>query len=168
MTNHCVAQPVVASGDWSQPQDGLRARLVATPHGRDLALAVELENVSDVGNPMETWWDDLDNIMRLELSTVIGPVPPAGVGGSHASAPPFWLELPVGSTLRIPITPNAYEDNPPNKTLFRPVTFQAWDVPPGEMFLAGTIKPPQASDEAGHRAWHGTITLPKITLPSRG
>ena len=147
--------------------EGLRARLIATPHGRDLALDLEIENVSDVGNPMEIWWDDLDGILRLSLDTDAGAVATAGIGGSHASPPPYWLMLPVSSKLTISITPNAYEDVSGTRTMFRPLTFQGWDMPAGKLYLHGELAPPAPTDRDGRRPWLGKISLPRIELPAR-
>lgn len=69
--------------------------------------------------------------------------------GSHAGPPPYWLELPVTSTLHLTITSNAYEDVPNSRTLLRPLTFQAWDLPAAKAYLHGVLAPKPAPTPAG-------------------
>jgi hypothetical protein len=148
--------------------DGVRARLIATPSpNHQTALDLELQNVSDVGNPIEIWYQDMSLALPLELETAAGPVEHAGTGASITMPPPYWLELPGGSTLRIPITRAAYEDDPGQPALFRPIEDQAWEVPAAPLFLRGTFAPRTAPDERGHTAWHGPLALPRIALPPR-
>ena len=75
--------------------------------------------------------------------------------------------LPVGSTLRIPVSKNAYEHVSATRTMFRPLTFQAWEVPASatKLALAGELAPHAAPNATGHRPWSGTITIPRLELP---
>ena len=93
----------------------------------------------------------------------------AGVGGSHASGPPYLVALPVGATLRVPVSKGAYEYMEPGKIYFRPLTFQAWDLPVkhSKWTVRATLTPHPLDKgvKAGSRAWSKPLELPKVELP---
>lgn len=167
--------PAKADGDWSAPVDGVRARLVATtmpadPSGKpQVRVDLEIENVSDVGNPIEIWWDSFDATLKMSLDADGAPAKKPGIGGSFASPPPYWLQLPVDSAIRFTVTKNAFEYVPSGMTLFRPTTFQAWEVTGAKALMLGATltAAPNAptSPTEHHRAWTGTLQVPKIAIP---
>ncbi|MBA2538946.1 MAG: hypothetical protein H0V17_04870 [Deltaproteobacteria bacterium] len=169
-----VSSSAAAPPPWSTPVDGVRARLVATStvdaaKRPQLELWLEIENVSDTDGGIGLPWGYVGDMLQLVLENDGKPVPTAGTGGSHASGPPYVVALPVGATLRVPVSKNAYEYPAANKVLFRPLTFQAWDVPAkhGKLVLRGKLSP-HALDKGtkpGPRAWSTPLELPKLELP---
>jgi hypothetical protein len=107
-------------------------------------------------------------MLKLTLESDGKPVQTAPVAGSHASGPPYVVALPVGATLRVPISKHAYE-YPQGKTWFRPFTFQAWELPAkkGKLVVGGKLSPHALDKNAkpGARVWTTPIDLPKVELP---
>jgi hypothetical protein len=134
-------------------------------------LDLDLENVSDVANPIEISWGSLSTVLALALEDEAGAaVARDAVGGNELTILPMWLELPVSSTMHMLISKAAYEYVPTGRTMLRPFSFQAWDIPPkrtGTLYLKGKITPLPAKD-TGHRAWRGPLDLPRVALPPSG
>lgn len=168
-----TAAPGEAAPLWSPTVDGIHARLVVEPTKEagkpQLALWLEVENVSNTDGGIPLPWGYVGDMLQLALEDGGKPVTPAGIGGSHASGPPYVVALPVGATLRVPINKSSYESPQPGKTLFRPLTFQAWDVPQrhGKLTVRGTLTPHALDKGAkpGPRAWTKPIELPAVELP---
>jgi hypothetical protein len=161
----------VAAPAWSPPVDGVRARLVATPttdasKRPQLELWLEIENVSDTDGGIDLPWGYVGDMLALSLEQDGKAVKPSAIGGSHASGPPYNVALPVGATLRVPISKNAYEYPQPGKTMFRPLTFQAWDLDAkrGKLVVRGKLSPHKGT-RPGSRAWTKPLELPKLELP---
>jgi hypothetical protein len=164
-----------APGAWSSTVDGLRARLVTTPttdasKRAQLEIWLEIENVSDTDGGIPLPWGYVGDMLQFVVEDGAGKaVAGAGVGGSHASGPPYVVALPVGATLRVPISKGAYEYPQGSKIYFRPLTFQAWDLPAkrGKWTLRATLSPHVLGKgtKAGSRAWSTPIDLPKVELP---
>lgn len=164
-----------APGAWSKPAEGVRARLVvdaATDAQKrpQIAIALELENVSDVDGGIPLGWGAVGDMVELELVDDRGTVvAPAGVGGSFASGPPYVVALPSNTLLHVTISKAAIEYVPSGHQLLRPLTFQAWELPArhGKLFLRGTVSPHalDANAKAGPRAWTTPLDLPQVALP---
>jgi len=158
---------------WSAPSEGLRARLVATAvtdKNPQIELALEIENVSDVDGGIGVPWGDPNTMLKFVLEDEQGkPLAPGGVGGSYASGPPYVVLLPVQSSLHYTITKAALEYVPGGKTMFRPLTFQGWDLPAkhGKLFVRATLSPAKldAKTKPPSRAFTKPIELPRIALP---
>jgi len=159
---------------WSAESEGLRARLVASATTDDkqrpeIELALEIENVSDVDGGIGVPWGDPNTMLSFVLEDEHGKaLPPAGIGGSYASGPPYVVLLPVESSLHYRITPGALEYVPSGPTMFRPLTFQAWDLPAkhGPLFLKATLSPAKVDAKSlPRRAMTKPIELPRIALP---
>jgi hypothetical protein len=162
-----IALMLAAAPDaWSQPVDGLRGRLALRQlPDQQLAIDVELENVSDRADPIAVAAGAPSQMVRLALETEDGkPVPNAGIGGNELTILPYALKLPVRSTLRMTIAPNAYE-HVGARTLFRPYSLLAWEVGgKTRLFLRATLV--TVDDKvAGPRAWKGPLELPRVALP---
>ena len=151
---------------------GLRGRLIAIPAkvadgGRQLRIEIELENVSDVADPMEIWWTDVQSVVTFSLEDEAGRVlPELSLGGNHISPLGHWLRLEPHSLTRM--TPAAYEYVRPGETLLRPVAFQGWDLsqaPPGELYLRVKLAPGAAEGPIPRRNWKGPLELPRVALP---
>ncbi len=164
-----------AAPAWSKAVGGVRGRLVATsttdPAGKpQLAIALELENMTDVDAPVPIRWsDDLGAMLKFRVEDATGtPLPDSAVGGSYASGPPYTLLLPHASMLRKTVSTGVFEYVGPGRTLIRPLTFQAWDLPAthGPLFLRATMTPvPPANGHPDPKAWAGPLDLPPVPLP---
>jgi hypothetical protein len=168
--------PAAHAEEWSPAVEGVRGRLILTPdeaNGRpQLRVELELQNVSDNGLPIEISWGGLGSMLQLSLEDESGKVvPPAGIGGNELSPPQRWLQLPVNSSLRVTISKSAYEyvPGPAGRTLLRPVSLQAWDLPKtrgAKLFLKAKLTPLPAPAD-GHRPWSGPLEIPRVALPAQ-
>lgn len=162
-------------GAWSSTVEGLRARLVTTPtvdasKRVQVEIWLEIENVSDTDGGIPLPWGYVGDMLQFVVEDDAGKaVTGAGVGGSYASGAPYVVALPVGATLRVPVSKGAYEYPQAGKIYFRPLTFQAWDVPAKhpKWTLRGKLSPHtlDKGTKAGSRAWTKPIELPKVELP---
>jgi hypothetical protein len=162
-----------APDTWSKPVEGIRARLVTTSKvdaktkQPQLEVWLEIENVSDTDGGIPIAWGYVGDMLKLTVEDDKGKeVGGAGVGGSWASGPPYVVALPVEATLRVPISKNAFEYVQSGKIYFRPLTFQAWDLPAKhpKWTLRGQLTPHKGV-KVGDRAWTKPIDLPKIEIP---
>jgi hypothetical protein len=164
------------TGRWSPEVKGLHGRFIATPgaatdgKGRQqLRLELELENSGKT--PVDLLWDDnLGSMMKLSLEDESGAaLPVMAVGGNFAAPPPHWVTIKPGATLRTTLSPAAYEYVPSGTTLFRPLTFQAWNVTPGakRLFVSETFSPvtSTSTEPARAGAWTGSLMIPRVLLP---
>jgi len=160
-------------GAWSPAVGGLRGRWIAkavkdsrgTPQ---LRLDVELENVTGVAGPIEIWWGDFGETLRLTLEDEAGvdQKQPSLMAGSVMVSAPFWLPV-TGNAMRICVTKGAYEYPQPGHKVLRPVAFQSWDIPierTGHLYLRGRLRPAH-SPPGGHRSWSGALELPRVLVP---
>jgi hypothetical protein len=105
-------------------------------------------------------------MLALELVDDAGkPVVTGGMGGSHASGPPYVVNLPNDTMLHHTISKAAIEYVSADHKMFRPLTFQGWDLPAkhGKLYLRGKLSP-HATDKPntklGARAWSTSLALP--------
>jgi len=166
------AAPPAADG-WSRSVDGLRGRLLLTAAKDDrgrtqLAIGVELENTSDVAMPLSIFARPPSEMFELALEDEAGKsLARVHPGGNEKRISPYVLALPVRSTLRMELTPNAYEYIPTGKLWLRPFAFVAWDLtgtPAGKLYLKARVSPQPWTDSPPH-AWAGSLELPRVALP---
>ena len=158
-------------GGWSQPVDGLRGRLSAKEdkpfHGtRIIAVYLELENVSDVGNPMEIYFDPTRSVESnvVDASGKDLSQPPNGADVITPQA--FWLALPNDGSLRFRVSVSGYgvyENSGTNVQM----NSGNWVIKPsdkGKYFLkAKFVSQPPKTDR--RRSWHGSLDLPDLLIP---
>lgn len=169
----CVGGTASAAPAWSPVVDGVHGRLIVTPvldakQHPQLRVELELENTSDVANPIPISWGAYGSMLQLVLEDDTGKViPQNGIGGNEISPSPVTLQLPVASTLRVTITTAALEYVPGGKTMLRPVSLQAWDLPakPTKLFLRAKFVPASPSTTSDRRAMRGPLELPRVALP---
>jgi hypothetical protein len=154
--------PNERQGDWSPVVDGLRGRLIAISSedgGRpQVRLDLELANDRPVINPLPIWWAGLTGMLALTLDENGTEIQRIEGGGNEMIPPPYWLELPHKSTLRMTITPQGFEYLADGRVLFRPTTFQEWalhSLPQSGLYLSGRFTPTTAPEPA--------ITTPRPT-----
>lgn len=164
-----------APGNWSPTVEGIRARLVSTPttdasKRTQVEIWLEVENVSDTDGGIPLPWGYVGDMLQFTVEDDAGKVVQgAGVGGSYASGGPYLVALPVGATLRVPVSKGAYEYPAGGKIYFRPLTFQAWDLPVKHPKWTLKAKlsphPMDKGTKLPSRAWTKPLELPKIELP---
>ena len=173
-----AAEPI-ASGDWSEPVKGLRARLHlaegAPVAGTRMALVyLEFENVSDVLNPMLV---DFGSPQLNVVDSAGQSVPHSPAAASIISPPPYTVVLPHDSRLRFRISVSGYSISS-NAGLAIQLDSGFWIIPAdntAERYIAGSFSVPELAPldnqtrskdiERGNRVWRGTLTLPKIKIP---
>jgi hypothetical protein len=173
-----IAVPPVAvepqageAGAWSSAVAGIRARLIVSAgevyEGTALPrVDIELQNVSDVGNPLELYWD-VDAVLRFQLADDAGAdIPTSPLPVDIMRPTPYWVVLPWDSTVRINITTSGYGIRGAQRMLLGLPGDGAWEIAAGDarrLFLRGTLTAAQV-DDAGRRAWRGTIELPPVEV----
>jgi len=158
---------------WSPAVDGVQGRLIVTPildakRQPQLRVELELENTTDVANPIAISWGAYGDMLQLVLEDEAGtPIERDAVPGNELSFAPVALQLPHASTLRVTVSPAALSYNPGHRTMLRPTVFQAWGLPakPTRLFLRGRFVPATPSATTDRRAFHGPLELPRVPLP---
>jgi hypothetical protein len=164
---------VVAAGDWSEPVEGVRGRLIVTlgrtlggGKVRETTIYLELQEVSDaVGQPKDVYFDPSHERLKCQLLDADGKEVPQGAGARSGGNPgPCWLTLPHDSTIRLPVSPYGFGRDPADGLLL-PFTQSQWLIPAGQTrHLAATFtsQPPKGHDRT--KVWQGTLTLPKMSV----
>jgi hypothetical protein len=158
------------TGDWSDSVQGLRGRLSVSEDKpfigtRMIAVYLELENVSDVGNAIELYFDPTRSIVSRVVDENSNDVAQPPNGASIALPPPFWLAVPWDGSLRFRISVSGYGVYKNSGTQIQ-MNSGSWLIRRGDkrkFFLETTLvsKPP-AGDR--RRAWAGELKLPKILI----
>jgi dienelactone hydrolase len=167
-----LAPEVRERGDWSEPVAGLRGRLLFGEgekfNGTRMGIVyLELQNVSDVGNPMEIYFN-IDRALPCELLDGDGkPVAQAGSPASIQTPLPYWIALPHDSSLRFRVSVTGY-GVPRDGGLQIGMMAGDWRIAPtshGDYFLASrfVVSPPK--DPNRPHPWKGVLNLPKVKIP---
>jgi hypothetical protein len=162
----------VAVGDWSEPADGLRGRLLVY-QGRTLGdgktretlVYVELQNVAESGERNVYFDPDGLKCDLLDVAGKAAPRPAEGGGGSGGRPGKTWVRLPHDSTLRLRASPYGY-GSPAAVGLLLPIGTDTWLIKAGDTadyFLAGTFAS-RSKDGAGINVWAGELILPKANV----
>ena len=159
--------------DLSEPVDGVRGRLVIgydpSLAGAEMAVVyLELQNVSDVGNPKDLWFNE--DLFKWRLVDETGaPAPePHGLVASIMSLRPYWIVLPHDSTLRFRVSVSGYGIMPNGGIAFQ-LPGRFWQVPrrkAGSYHLSATFTVSHVR-ENDRQVWNGTLILPKIQVPEK-
>ena len=159
--------------DWSPVVHGLRGRLIVTAttdviHRPQWKLELELQNVTDLAEPISLSANLPSQMVELVLEDEAGkPIPRAAVPGNEITPPPYVLNLPVASTLRMTLSSEAiaYGTKIP---LLRPFAFQAWWLPAkhGKLYLSAKLRPAAGGRKIDSpNEWTGELALPRVALP---
>jgi len=161
-----------SKGEWSEPVNGLRGRLVryAPPRLNKTAIigiAVELQN--DSTEPLAVRNDPA--LVRVRLigpdGQPIDPVLPLVRSGPVAS--PQWGVLPRDSSLRFSLYDYGVgvPDGQGALLALLPPS-RVWMLQPGKYTLRGTFTfQPAASDKTPTNAWKGKLDLPPLEIEVR-
>ncbi|HUZ07859.1 MAG TPA: hypothetical protein VMV89_10285 [Candidatus Paceibacterota bacterium] len=165
---------IIAAGDWSAPTNGLRARLLfsedAKFNGTEMGVVyLELQNVSDAGNPMEVYYN-IDHALHCQIADASDKPfhQPEMMDADIMSPGSYWLVLPHDSTLRFRISVNGW-GIPKDGGLLIGLMSVMWLIPPTmhtDLFFSGSfnVNPPQNRRD-GIPAWKGVLKLPPVKIP---
>lgn len=186
----------VYTSDWSEVTNGLRARLEISDSGRVdgkihySVVYLELENRSDVLNPMEIYFDDANGLKSQLTDDSGAPPPPIGEVVSEFVPGPYWISLPLGATLKFPISAEGHTLMPQTEGMAVVLhgggngnggVAAAWVVPdqatedyylsaslsvppPTNSFAKWSFTPP---DPPRLHPWQGVLQLPKVKIPRK-
>lgn len=162
---------VEETGAWSEPVHGLRGRLTAKEdkpfHGtKMIAIYMELENVSDVGNQMEFYFDPIKSIESSVTDSNGKDLEQPPTAADVASPSASWLALPNDGTLRFRVSVSGYGVYENSGTNVQMMSGN-WLIKPSDKekyYLEATyISKPPESDR--RRAWTGSLKLPRVLIP---
>jgi hypothetical protein len=165
------AKGALASSGWSSPVNGLQGRLlVSAGEGtspRIVRIDLELQNVSNVGSPMELYWD-IDAVLSFSLADEEGKeIETTPTAASIRRAAPYWLMLPMDSTLRTNLTTHGYGIEPKPGVFIGLPNMMAWQIDATDKRrrrIHGVLTA-TATTAADGREWKGTLDLPLVEIP---
>ncbi len=161
---------------WSPATNGLQARIVfgecrVVTGTRLPEVYLELQNVSDFGNPMEF---DFNGQKSLQFALRTADDKPATNTSSLSIDGvifgPFHITLPRGGTLRFPVTWRGYGIRPDYGTMlcFETAVWEIARDDKTDYFLSATLEIPETPrDPKKAKAWHGTIKMPAVKVPTK-
>ena len=158
-------------GAWSVPVDGLRGRLITKEDKpfagpRMIAAYIELENVSDVGNPMEFYFEPTESVVSKVVDDDGKPPPPVPSAADIITGPPYWLAIPTDGSMRFRVSISGYGVFKNSGTNVQMMSGN-WVVKPDDKrkyyLEARFVSKPPASDK--RRSWSGELNLPKVLIP---
>jgi len=164
----------LSSGEWSASVGGLRGRLLigedAPCNGTRMAkVYLELQNVSDVANQMEIYFDTIHSPLKYDVLDPGGKVFPQAPTPCDIMTPnPYWIRLPFDAVLRFRVSLNGY-GIPRNGGWAIGLDGGFWIIPPtasGDYFLTGSFSVIPLKDGTSH-PWQGVLELPKARIPVR-
>lgn len=156
---------------WSLPKEGVQGRLIFTEDPpfngtRMWAIDLELRNVSDVGNPIEIYYDPI-NAFRCELfDAKKKPVPQPPLVADILTPSPYWISLPYQGSIRFRVSVNGY-GIPNDGGRMIQMSCGAWLIKlsdRGEYFFKANFAADPPHDHR-RRAWKGPLELPLIMVP---
>lgn len=168
-----IAQETMTASDWSDPVNGLRGRLIFGKdekfNGTRLAtIYIELQNVSNVLNPIEIYYDTGRALPCVLLDVSNQPVAQSGMPADIISLNAFWIVLPYDSILRFRVSVTGY-GIPKDAGLSIGLMSGNWIIPPTshtDHFLSASfVVAPPANTEHIH-AWRGVLKLPIVKIPA--
>jgi hypothetical protein len=168
-------RPVSAqSGAWSEIVDGVQGRLWVSRSGDTLNeteltdVYIELRNVSGGLTPIEIYYDTVHPILSCDVVDAEGhaiqnPTPSVA---DILQPEPFWLTLPQGGSLQFIVSVSGY-GIPKRGGIMIQMPCGDWALKSGgrSLFLRAKITALPRQEDSGHRAWHGTLSLPPAAIP---
>jgi hypothetical protein len=164
---------LLAVGDWSEPTNGIRGRLLVAERSRTKdgarigAVYMELQNVS-VHDAVRVYYDLKNSPPHCELRDSGGKRVVPSWGGSDGAPEASWVAVRKGSTARLlaslgpafaPVGPNL---------IFTVGMDQMWVIPPNatnEFCLSGLFAVTPPKDTTQEPGWEGTLRLPAARIP---
>ena len=163
------------TGAWSDVVNGVQGRLIISEdqpfsYTKIVAVYLELQNVSNVGNAIEIYFDPTHTFQCQLLDPDDKPVATAGLPASIMIPHPFWLILPYDSSLRFRISVSGY-GVPRNEKALIPLECGDWVIKSGDAIdykleVTFVVNPPKV--EIDRRVWKGTLKLPRVKVALKG
>lgn len=157
--------------EWSAVKDGVQGRLIFSEEQpfngmRMLAIDLELRNVSDVGNPIEIYFDPISAFQCDVLDAKKHSVPQPPLVADILTPSPYWISLPYQGSIRFRVSVNGY-GIPNDGGRMIQMSCGAWLIKlndRGEYFFKATFAadPPR---DSRRRAWKGPLELPLVMVP---
>jgi hypothetical protein len=132
-----------------------------------VAVYLELRNVSDIGNPIEMYFDPTHVIGCELLDANDKRVAITGLPADIIGPPPYWLTLPHDSSLRFRISVTGY-GVPKDAGSLVQMECGDWLIKKddrGEYALEVTLVARPTREDKERRAWNGTLKMPKVAIP---
>jgi hypothetical protein len=158
-------------GAWSATVDGLRGRLITKEDKpfegtRMIAAYIELENVSDIGDPMEFYFEPTKTVISKVVDDDGKPPPPVPTAADIITGPPFWLAIPTDGSMRFRVSISGYGVYKNSGTNVQMMSGN-WVIKPDDKrkyyLEARFVSKPPAMDK--RRAWSGELTMPRVLIP---
>lgn len=175
LTNTIISAVAAVSLDkveeWSQPVNGLVARLQVLPAEKPdspfCRVLIEMQNVDDVAGQKRIRFDP----DRLELHVIDSEgkqLPKAS--GPYDGETPFWEPtlLPYFGTMKFQISfPGLGYHPATDKVIIDVGSTNAWIIPQDGLtyWLSGKLQIDQQKGDHRHMDWNGTLELPKVRIP---
>jgi hypothetical protein len=159
------------SDEWSAVKDGVQGRLIFSEEPafngtRMLGIDLELRNVSDVGNPIEIYYDPI-NAFRCELlDAKNNPVAQPPLVADIMTPNPYWISLPYQGSIRFRVSVNGYGVAKDSGRMIQ-MSCGAWLLKPGDQApyaFHATLSADPAREPRPH-AWKGPLELPLTAVP---
>jgi len=165
-----LAPLLAAEPQWSEPVNGIRARL-SLARQKDspfLKVFIEFQNTSDVAGIKKLRFSP--ETIRAQVADDNG-TPLKTPVGSYGGLSPTWvpLGLPFEGTLRFRISfPGMGYRRDQDRTIIDLGFDSCWVIPDGSSyFLSGELTIPKQEGDHPHFDWNGTLILPKIPIPTK-
>lgn len=160
----------VLTGKWSKPVEGLRARLLVSPGElqkdmQRLNVHVELENVSDVANPIVVLYDPLKTL-RAKMIDANGKRMNDFLGSIDMVTPlPYPLSVPFkGRTIFFASVYGHYGMENRKGARMIELTDGLWILDRGATASFSAVFA-SSSKVAGQ--WHGSLQIPAVEIPAQ-
>jgi hypothetical protein len=170
-----TALDVRTEGEWSEPVDGVRGRLLfgeedAKLNGNRIGMIyLELQNVSDNASPEEIYFD-IRSALKCELLDAGHKVVPPVLRDRSIETPgSYWIALPHDSSMRFRVSVTGHSCSK-NAGLVIGMMRNPWVIPADardDYFFRGAfhVDPPKGERR---RPWQGVLKLPEVRIPAKG
>lgn len=157
------------TGEWSSTVNGVQGRLSLAEDKpvngtRMLAVYLELKNVSDVGNPIEIYYDPTRSLKCDLVNAETKPVVQAALPADILTPSPYWLSLPFDSVLRFRVSVYGYSIPRDGGRMIQ-MSCGAWLLKEidGQMHkLEVTLVAVAPEIGTGRRAWTGQLRMIRV------
>jgi hypothetical protein len=176
----CTAAPVnepKAIGEWSEPTNGLRGRLIFYSNGitdRDGVVKglvyLELQNLPP-GDTLYVYYAVGRMPLKCELRDFSGKsIEESRGAGSDFMPAACWLALPPDSTLRFRTGYSSSAPDFPCLFIISAFIGGKWHVPmtaTNDYYLSGTFSSISTTNGTRPRVWEGTLKLPPVRIEAK-
>ena len=131
-----------------------------------IAVYLELENVSDVGNQMEFYFDPMASIESRVVDAAGKELTQPPTAADIVSPGPFWLALPNDGLMRFRVSVTGYGVYDNSGTQIQ-MSSGNWLIKPGDknQYYLDTSFVSKLPAGDRRRAWSGSLKLPRVSVP---